>query len=1088
MDSAHSGIWSRRNTWFKEGRGFLTRHGEPIVLGLLIVFVSLVQVAWILQDTRPQPGADPNHYLIKTFEFVATLKDQEGTQWWQSIPQLSLQGRPPLYQLASIPFIYLFGRSEDAALTINVVLEVILLLATYAIGKQAVDRKTGLIAALLVAAYPPIIGLSTIYRPHAALPAWVALNVWLLLRLMENRSMMGAWLFGGALGLGMLIHLNFLYLMLGPAILFGVYMLLFQTRPYCLVGIKELPHWLGMKLRDPFVLFGLLPAALIPLGLAASWYLPQSQALLALQQAVSENWVGEAYGFRDVPPSFWWYALTAPGAISYVLSAFLGLGLMMAVLRRGRGSLILLAVFITMYVSIGSRLGDKAWLHFAPVLPVAAALTASGLADIHSWLAARRWFGRLLPTALTLTCLSAAALVFSTVTWGSGPWGPRITEWLGAPLNTGICQRRMNLAFCPNPPRSENWQVSNILQVLLDDPACQESGCHLVVVPKVDNIDSFVFDYYLLRDFPEFRPKVRVTTADGWGGKGADGEWVVSDYLLYIQDPNALGMDRGKAIRAAVSTFLQAPAPTFAGLHQQVASFSLPPGWIARLVKRTKPLTMDATIQIYEEALASVQLDPGLYEKLGYLHLWAGNWSKAEALFLQAIDMESDPGWAHCALGDLYRRQGLPDQAVVEFEQAIKREPYAPNAYRQLADLFVTQGNFGAATQTYRLAVQNSPGLVWPYLELGSLYVQENQLDEARSAYQNASRIEPWNPTARANRLEPFWSLASSLGATQAYAQDVPLIWWRGEAWVRPYPRAPDVMVGRSALEVEGVVRPDQIFLHPFAADQGTYLRFNVNDCHYDSLQFGYGLADQVAGLSDGLDYTLQASTDGGVSYTELWHATVTDNKWLSYTFPLMAYWGQDMTLQVVADARGDDSYDWLQTTIRFFAVPDVWKLGANLASVKATSTLVPLSWNGSSAWVDEAGRSLAAISQAPVQGTTRENQFQLHPAGSDQDSVLTFVVQNNRYNSLITNYALADEAIGRSNGVNYAISISTDGGMTYKTLLEKAVSENVWNATMIDLGAYLNRNLVIKLVSSSRGSDDYDWLQITLDLIAARV
>jgi hypothetical protein len=393
----------------------------------------------------------------------------------------------------------------------------------------------------------------------------------------------------------------------------------------------------------------------------------------------------------------------------------------------------------------------------------------------------------------------------------------------------------------------------------------------------------------------------------------------------------------------------------------------------------------------------------------------------------------------------------------------------------------------------YELAAQNNPGFVWPHLELGALYVRANRPPEAAAAYRQAARVEPWNQTARANLRHLHWSLASSLGTVEAYSDHTPLTWWRGEAWVRPYPYEPDILVGSSILGVGGLSRPDQIHVHPFSADQDTYLRFEVEDCQHDALRIDYGLADQVANLSNGVRYTLQASVDGANSYAVLWNGTVTENVWLSQTLPLIAYWGDDVTLQLAVDALGDDGYDWLQTTVRLFPARAVWDLAENLATVRVATADALLSWSfpsgekeSSGAWVDGDGRPLVAVSQALVQGAARANQVQFHPFSSDQDTGTAIAIVDNPYSTLRTAYALADEAVGRSDGVDYAIAVSADGSRTYASVLEREVSQNAWDTATLDLSAYLNRNLAIKLVSSSLGNDNYDWLQVTLDLIGA--
>jgi len=278
--------------------------------------------------------------------------------------------------------------------------------------------------------------------------------------------------------------------------------------------------------------------------------------------------------------------------------------------------------------------------------------------------------------------------------------------------------------------------------------------------------------------------------------------------------------------------------------------------------------------------------------------------------------------------------------------------------------------------------------------------------------------------------------------------------------------------------------RPDQIYLHPFGPDQNTYIRFDVRDSHCIALKIGYGLADQVAGLSNGVRYTLQSSVDAGRSWTVEWDATVTDSAWQEQTLSLVPYLARDVTFQLVVDALGDDSYDWLQSTVRLFPAPQEWDLASNLAKVEVTASDTSLDWDGSRAWLDGSGRPLVTISKAAVQGNARHDQVQFHPFSSGEDTTIALAVKDNRYSLLQTAYALADEVIGRSNGVEYEVRISTDGGKTYARLLEREVSSNVWDSATLDLRPYWGRDLTIQLCAGSKGNDAYDWLQMTLVLV----
>ena len=103
------------------------------------------------------------------------------------------------------------------------------------------------------------------------------------------------------------------------------------------------------KLRDPFVWRGLVPAALIAIGLAGAWYLPRTQDLFTLQRDVVTDWSGESYGFSDVPPSFWWYALTMPGAMSNVFAVFVAIGVVAGIVKRQLPTSVLVLAFLVAY-------------------------------------------------------------------------------------------------------------------------------------------------------------------------------------------------------------------------------------------------------------------------------------------------------------------------------------------------------------------------------------------------------------------------------------------------------------------------------------------------------------------------------------------------------------------------------------------------------------------------------------------------------------------------------------------------------------------------------------------------------------------
>ena len=119
-----------------------------------------------------------------------------------------------------------------------------------------------------------------------------------------------------------------------------------------------------------------------------------------------------------------------------------------------------------------------------------------------------------------------------------------------------------------------------------------------------------------------------------------------------------------------MTRFLEEPPSSFSNVYQEVAAFSLPDGSTAKVIKRTHPLTTDASIQLYEEALKAVPHDVTLYEELGVLYLRTGNLPRAEELLLQAARIDPLLGSPYRALGDLYHSQALGVQAIGAYREA----------------------------------------------------------------------------------------------------------------------------------------------------------------------------------------------------------------------------------------------------------------------------------------------------------------------------------------------------------------------------------------------------------------------------------
>ena len=747
---------------------------ELIALLLLFATISGINFAWLVNDNSLIPIGDAYLYLTPLLKFLDGLDElRSPSDLWSSLDSMSHQGRPPLYQLMTIPSILLFGRSVDSALSVNVLFLAILIASTYSIGCLVKDGKTGLLAALLVSCYPPIVHLSRMYLPHFALPACAALSICLLLLLIRKRSIVIAWLLGTSLAFGLLMHPQFVWILPVPTAIFGAYLVFFQTRPIYPSSLKGTLSWLWVKLRDPFVIWGLLPGFLIALGLTLAWYTTSGIRILELLQTLSTPELAEfrgvtarSAGFPDIAPTFWWFARTAPGAISNILTIFMVLGLASLLFKRSLQVSVLTVTLIASYTGL-SLLVLHAWMHFSVVLPVAASITAVWIAGIR-----HKWLRKTLP----IVCIAVSAFNFYVVTWGFQPWSQPLAITLGSPIrDMKTCKTMKPLALCPNPAQVEQWPLREIEQKILKDPNCQKkSPCALMTIM---GIPTSLFNYHLTRYRLHNRLKV---TSMGYKSQAKPfnlSGLLKSEYIIY---PDLrFSSPAGNSYAVASVRFLQSPPASFADAHQEVGVFEYPKGTRGRLIRRIKPLSTEEA----EASIAALELDERykserfpvmiqlylsenrlqeateVYHQITDLrlrrrslhlllkkHRSSGNSEQLIPLYKDALEANPKDLSARIRLGKAYERLGKTEAAISELEKAIAIAPESPWPRRALADIYRLQRQFEPALKLYLKALEIHPKDFEARVRLGEVYYRTGKTDAAITEFEKATTLAPQNP------------------------------------------------------------------------------------------------------------------------------------------------------------------------------------------------------------------------------------------------------------------------------------------------------------------------------------------------------
>ena len=625
-------------------------------LALLLVTVAIVDTIWIRRDQELMPWVDSYTYLALALDLADDLRERPPAEYGSALVDASLVGRPPLFSVLTLPAIYGWGRSEEAALSVNLFFLAVLVLSTYGAGRICHGPAAGLLAALLVACYPPLVHLSRMYLPHYALPAIAALSLWLMLSLLERRSIAKAWTLGLVLAAGIWTHPYFACVSAVPAVATGV-LLIAARRPEPVAG--ALLGRLSERLRDRFVLLGLLPAAVFALGAAALWYLDLASASLAqMRQMIAGGQDG--IGFPSVPPSAAWYARTSPGALSNVLAAAAGGGVVAALLRRRRKDWVLLAGLVPAY-GILSQVPVLAWIYFAAALPFAAVLSALAIAGLRP----RRW------RRIAFAAAAAAAVFsFGFVTWGQSSWSRPIAAALGAPLGDGeTCQDRITTAFCPTPAEARPWPWEELTREMLANPRCgQRSPCTVMLVDFARSAPH-AYNYFLVRE--RLRGTIRGVATPRRLPYNFNA--LLGDFVLY---PAAHRTHSTRYSRASLK-LLRSPPAEFAAAHEIAAEIELPSELgAAILLRRSERLTA----------------------------------AEAEAVVRAADLPDRDKAHGYLMLARHYSRlQRYPD-SVDRYRQALEHLPGHFNAHLELARILVASGEEDAAVEQLQRARQLNPG------------------------------------------------------------------------------------------------------------------------------------------------------------------------------------------------------------------------------------------------------------------------------------------------------------------------------------------------------------------------------------------
>ncbi len=193
-----------------------------LIIFVIFLFHAFNNYAILSKDNIPL-SHDELQYFMESKQWYNIFNDILFRWDFSRVLSISRDWRspyPPLVQLTSVPFYFLFGLTEDAAVLSLLPYLFILLFSVYMIGRKLYSNRVGLLAAFLVSIFPMIIGFSKVYYMEIPVTALSSLTLLFLLNTNHFSNRKYSILFGITLAMALLVKWISIIFIAGP---FGLY-------------------------------------------------------------------------------------------------------------------------------------------------------------------------------------------------------------------------------------------------------------------------------------------------------------------------------------------------------------------------------------------------------------------------------------------------------------------------------------------------------------------------------------------------------------------------------------------------------------------------------------------------------------------------------------------------------------------------------------------------------------------------------------------------------------------------------------------------------------------------------------------------
>jgi Flp pilus assembly protein TadD len=148
----------------------------------------------------------------------------------------------------------------------------------------------------------------------------------------------------------------------------------------------------------------------------------------------------------------------------------------------------------------------------------------------------------------------------------------------------------------------------------------------------------------------------------------------------------------------------------------------------------------EEAIDHFQEAAKIYPTDSRLAEVLATSLMQEGKYREAEELLVQAIRFNSRKSTLWLSLGNINRKLGEAEKAMISYSKAVALDPTSSEALNNLG-LLLSRTDNSKGMNYFRMAIKANPANAQAHNSLGNALVREGQLAEAEECYTEAIRL-----------------------------------------------------------------------------------------------------------------------------------------------------------------------------------------------------------------------------------------------------------------------------------------------------------------------------------------------------------